>query len=145
MIAKGGIGLSEEAMITFYTQRMMQHSLRHIRVYCTGPGEVDDSMHTRGVYGWGSSGTSRYQITVYWAGSVQEEWLLNQSIDTDPHYIDEYPPGKVLEHRCRFVSSETLLTLAATYGYQTQVIHGDRWDPDISARPKIPTIPRKHF
>jgi hypothetical protein len=142
ILGKGGVGLSEETMIHFYTSRMMQHSLRHIRVYCTGPdNEFPDSDHTRNVNGWGSDGATRFEINVSWAGSVSDGWRLNQEIVTSPDLVEEYPPGKVLDFRCRFVNEQLLLGLANTYGYAVTRITGDSWDPNIAARPTTKAIP----
>ncbi len=122
----------------------MQHSLRHIRVLCSGPGGgFDDTDHTRNVDGWSSEGTSRFRIVAHWAGSVGSGWLLNQEIVTDPRFIDEYPAGKVLEYRCRFVGDRLLLNLAAKYGYETVRITADGDDPNVAARPTTRAIPYK--
>ena len=142
LLGTGGVGLSEEAMITFYTERMMQHSLRHIRVYCTGPQQgYDESIFTRAVDGWSSEGLTRFRIVAHWSGSVEAGWGLNQEIVTVADLVDEYPAGKVLEFRCRFVSDQLLLGLAAKYGYSTTRITGDGWDPNIAARPTTRAIP----
>jgi hypothetical protein len=117
-LGDGGIGLSEEAMITFYTERMMQHHLRHITVTCSEASPArSDSLAGRTVFGVGSSNKTRFLIHVQWAGSVEKGWHLNQEIVTDPKFVDEYPAGQVLEYRCRFINPQILLNLAAKYGY----------------------------
>jgi hypothetical protein len=130
-LGDGGIGLSEEAMITFYTERMMQHHLRHILVFCTGPSTVTDFEESRNVNGWGSSGSTRFNISVTWAGSMEKGWHLNQEIVTDADLVQEYPPGQVLEYRCRFIKPQILLNLAIKYGY-TPVIRPPDKPTDLS-------------
>jgi hypothetical protein len=127
ILAKGGRGLSEEAMITFYTERMMQHSIEHIRVLCsapdpsTGPERLDDTFATRNVDGWGGSKKQRFRIRVTWAGSVENEWRLNQEIVLGKS-VEDYPAGKVMDYKCRFIDHAVLLKLAAKYGYQANLL-----------------------
>jgi hypothetical protein len=146
ILGKGGVGLSEETMIQFYTSRMMQHSLRHIRVFCTGPDKyLPDSQHSRLVQGWGSEGSTRFKIHVSWAGSTRDGWVLNQEIVTSPVLVKEYPARKVLEFRCRFVNEQLLLGLATTYGYTVTRITGDEWDPNIETRAVITTLRHRPY
>ncbi len=121
LLADGGKGLSEETMISFYTERMMQHSLDYIYVSCTGPGELPDSEQSRNVWGWGSGRSTRFHIPVSWAGTVETGWHLNQELVVNKK-VRDYPKGKVLEFRCRFINDTVLLNLAAKYGYTAKPI-----------------------
>jgi hypothetical protein len=122
LLADGGAGLSEEVMMTFYVERMMQHALEHIEAECSGGGGgISDDEASREVDGWGGTGPSRYRIRVTWSGSAETEWHLNQELVINKR-VKDYPPGKVLAYRCRFVPDSVLLNLAAKYGYNAQPI-----------------------
>jgi hypothetical protein len=145
-LGDGGIGLSEWDMMSFYVERMMQHNIRYIRAYCSGPPRPTDTVTqeqlSRSVMGWSSSGPTRFHITASWSGSVENGWGLNQEIVVDPKLVKEYLPGKMLEFRCFHFDRQLLLDMAAKYGYDTSTVTGDAFDP-TRPPPTPPYIPYK--
>jgi hypothetical protein len=131
-LADGGVGISEADMITFYTERMMQHSLEHIEVECSEVPSMAESEQSRNVNGWGGDSRTRFRIAVSWAGSVQAGWSLNQELVVNKR-VKDHPTGKVLAFRCRFVDDSLLLNLATKYGYTTTRIQPR--NPNITLPP----------
>ncbi len=136
----GGVGVTDEELFVFYVERMLQNNMNRVYAYCTGPGpEFAEEIFSRVVRGWGGAGKSRYAVFVEWAGSPTLGWHLTQEGLTD-RSVEEFD-GRYIEFRCRFVPDAPIFVLAKKYGYTVKPIKGDRWDPNIAARPTTIPIP----